>query len=537
MAGDNQLVVAEKESPLKVDSSNLPPKSKQFIISNLPVDSPQIPAIFSRHELKLGTLIGEGSFSQVFEVTALELDDYDNLEDKHIAIRRKQRKTMLQDQNQNTLGRCLGRCTRSRYAVKQVHKKLLRDPKAFQRAVNDLRTEIHLLSKCHHPNIVELRGVAATGGTDTVSESYFIVLDRLKETLDERIHQWNLLKFQKGPSYYKGSSNYKMITLKATYALQIASALKYLHERSVIYRDLKPSNIGILSSETKDSEERLQLFDFGLARDLPTKHPNHSFQKNNSELFHMSMVGTRRYMAPETLHKYYNTKADVYSFAMVFFEMLTQTRPFDGIHRDEHKEYVCLQGKRPKIYSYYGLPKVLENLIRLSWAQLLSQRLTMNEVCATLEAFLQGTISYDASLATVASICASDSTTEMSDSAKSSSSLSFETTGPLSCSMDVSENTHDGDDRQSSMSTSSSNNDAEDMNNNSAPVLEESIDAPAPKTISKVKCTHESHPSEEVVKTSSTNARKRVSICGRIFRVFQRNVLKRLQFFHNATTH
>ena len=43
-------------------------------------------------------------------------------------------------------------------------------------------------------------------------------------------------------------------------------------------------------------------------------------------------------------------------FALVFFEMLTLTLPYEDLQRHEHKKYVCQRGKRPKIYSYYGLP-------------------------------------------------------------------------------------------------------------------------------------------------------------------------------------
>ena len=108
------------------------------------------------------------------------------------------------------------------------------------------------------------------------------------------------------------------------------------------------------------------------------------------------MVGTRRYMAPEVVvSRWYDDRADTYSWSLVFYELVTQTRPFDGIQRAEHKQYICIEGKRPKVYSYYGFSPDLEELMRLAWAQDVKKRLTMDEVCETLKTYLAGTIHED----------------------------------------------------------------------------------------------------------------------------------------------
>jgi serine/threonine protein kinase len=70
----------------------------------------------------------------------------------------------------------------------------------------------------------------------------------------------------------------------------------------------------------------LKLFDFGLAKLMPTDiNPYEDLHK-------MSMAGTPRYMSPEALAgKAYNLKADVYTFSIVLWEILSLHRPFVGI--------------------------------------------------------------------------------------------------------------------------------------------------------------------------------------------------------------
>jgi hypothetical protein len=93
------------------------------------------------------------------------------------------------------------------------------------------------------------------------------------------------------------------------YVAQIASAISYLHERDIIYRDLKPKNVGI------DVHGNVKLFGFGFARLLP-------HERNDNDTFKMTgRIGTLRYMGPEVaLKEPYNLKADVYSWSVILWE-------------------------------------------------------------------------------------------------------------------------------------------------------------------------------------------------------------------------
>lgn len=364
-------------------------------------------ALFHRHEIKVGQMVGSGSFSEVYEIASFECQQKDN---KKIGLmnsksssptttsmepsRRRKRRAVIAEHDKNTRDQVKGMSLQSRYVIKQLHKKLLADPKLFRRAVRDMETECKLMSKLEHPHIARLRATAFGGSKALLDggkhDSYFLVLDRLFETLDDRIERWNQEKIQIGPSYYLDSAtNDIKISLKANFALQVASALQYLHEHSIIFRDLKPQNIGFKEVNPDHPEKDvLALFDFGLARELPDPE-----KANEQGLFRMSMVGTRRYMSPEVVvSKTYDCRADTYSWALCFYELLSQSRPYDGIQRNEHKEFICVQGKRPKLYSYYGLPPELERMIRFAWAQDVSKRLSMKEVCETLQDYLAGTI-------------------------------------------------------------------------------------------------------------------------------------------------
>ena len=101
---------------------------------------------------------------------------------------------------------------------------------------------------------------------------------------------------------------------------------------------MKPQNIGFTG------DGKLKLFDFGLAACVKKK-------QLASDTYAMSgYTGTPVFMAPEVyLNQPYNEKVDVYSFAMILWEMISGEKAFSGMSREDHKQAVVIGGQRPSL--------------------------------------------------------------------------------------------------------------------------------------------------------------------------------------------
>lgn len=336
---------------------------------------------FARKEdiLKVHGLLGSGAFSVVSDVTAKD-----------------------------------GR----RYACKHLKQKLMDQPDNFSLAASELAYEAHMLASFDHPNILRIHGWAENGVAsfaDGCHDSFFLLLDRLDETLDQRIDRWQAEERQMAcvalasvqpinpalhslsglPDWLNGwaqlpanqvhptvgtmqvhdlrgtlHSQFRFLE-KLRIMMDIASALEYIHASGVIFRDLKPNNIGFLNDKVK-------LFDFGLSRELPMLDATIPFDMSGK-------VGTLRYMAPEVaMHQPYNIPADVYSWAIVSYEMLSLQKPFDGWTREMHASIVCAQGVRPNTNCSPAIPLDIRVLLEGGWHAQPTSRPTIPQILAQL---------------------------------------------------------------------------------------------------------------------------------------------------------
>ena len=131
-------------------------------------------------------------------------------------------------------------------------------------------------------------------------------------------------------------------------ALDIANGMAYLHSRNVIHRDLKPSNILL----TRD--HRAKIADFGM-----------SVANMGQEL--TAETGTYRYMAPEVIrHESYSSNADVYSFGICLWQLITREIPFATMTPIQ-AAYAVAEGRRPMIPP--STPHRLQEIIEACWDQ------------------------------------------------------------------------------------------------------------------------------------------------------------------------
>lgn len=173
-------------------------------------------------------------------------------------------------------------------ALKVLHPQLSIEPKFIQRFYREVRTAVGL----RHPNIVTVYEASEDRG-----QFYIAMKLMVGRSLANLIQTHGALPIKGILSITKGT----------------AAALDYIHERGLVHRDVKPSNILI------DSRGRAILSDFGLVR--ATEEPSLTSQGGS--------VGTPSYMAPEQAEgKQVDARTDTYALGVVLYEMVTGRLPF-----------------------------------------------------------------------------------------------------------------------------------------------------------------------------------------------------------------
>ncbi|KAL3932983.1 MAG: hypothetical protein SGBAC_010595, partial [Bacillariaceae sp.] len=257
---------------------------------------------FTTNELHMGLVLGSGCFGAVYEVRGFHLNDTANTNSSQNNINSKRNNNNETEDEEVTPGEMESRnfiarhCYRNngdaRYAIKKLKSGIMEDDSSFMNGMADLANEtLYLSSLQHHPNIIKLRGIAVE---NMFSKDYFLILDRLYDTLQVRILKWKKKKTKtKGfvRSYIKdrdGAKKRKLMEERMQYAMDLVAAISYMHEHRIIHRDLKPDNIGF------DVRNDIKVFDFGLAKEMPPPKTN-----SPDETFRFTSAGSPRYMAPE----------------------------------------------------------------------------------------------------------------------------------------------------------------------------------------------------------------------------------------------
>lgn len=156
------------------------------------------------------------------------------------------------------------------------------------------RNESKAIALLSHPNIVKIYDV---GFTDKVQ---FIVMEYVDGiTLTDYIEQQGVLKWRDAVHF----------------TVQVLKALQHAHDRGIVHRDVKSSNIMLLRDGT------IKVMDFGIAR----------FNRENNKTMSEKTIGSVHYISPEQARgDITDERSDIYSVGVALYEMLTGRKPFDG---------------------------------------------------------------------------------------------------------------------------------------------------------------------------------------------------------------
>lgn len=180
------------------------------------------------------------------------------------------------------------------------------------KGLKEFQSEISVLSKVRHRNLVELKGYCAHRNERLLVYEYMA-----QGTLAQHLFEYQAMGVR--PLEW---------TRRLSIALDVARGLEYLHglaHKSFIHRDLKPSNILL------DDKYAAKVSDFGLVKLAP---------ENNFSV-ETRLAGTFGYLAPEyAVTGRVTTKADVFSFGVVLMEMMTGRRALDETEAEENMHLV-----------------------------------------------------------------------------------------------------------------------------------------------------------------------------------------------------
>lgn len=231
----------------------------------------------------------------------------------------------------------------------------------IQKSQDEMRAiinEVKGISQLYHPNILRFIGYSPFD-FDALTKPA-IISELIKNCTLRHILELE----RKSQEILEWDATKKLIAIYG-----IASAMQYLHSKDIIHHDLNPDNIFL------DKYLCVKITEYGLSE---IYHNNQS----STDLLTIPKK-TPVYAAPEIWQNQENTKAtDVYSFALIVYEIMTGQIPFEKLTLDQIRQKVLTQRSRPEFK--FPLPPSYQKLIVNCWNHNPSQRPTFDEIVEKL---------------------------------------------------------------------------------------------------------------------------------------------------------
>jgi len=160
---------------------------------------------------------------------------------------------------------------------------------------------------------------------------------------------------------------------RTTMGIDVGAGLSYLHQQNILHRDLKSMNVLLYQ---QGGEYRCKLTDFGLSK----------IKTETKTITADSGKGTLAWMAPELFGRraVYAKASDIYSYAVVLWELATRATPFSDAHNPALIAKWVGDGEREDILS--DVPVPIRDVITQAWAQDPASRLSATQIVKRLKA-------------------------------------------------------------------------------------------------------------------------------------------------------